>query len=66
MSDWSADHARKTWSIPHWSGGYFDVADGAMQVLPRGEGGPALPLPALVEAATTARASAWRPAASRS
>ena len=51
MSDWSADHARKTWSIPHWSGGYFDVADGAMQVLPRGEGGPALPLPALVEAA---------------
>ena len=51
MSDWSADHPRKTWSIPHWSGGYFDVADGAMQVLPRGEGGPALPLPALVEAA---------------
>lgn len=51
MSDWSADHARKTWSIPHWSGGYFDVAGGAMQVLPRGEGGPALALPALVEAA---------------
>ncbi|AKC86571.1 arginine decarboxylase [Pseudoxanthomonas suwonensis] len=51
MSDWSADHARKTWSIPHWSGGYFDVADGAMQVLPRGEGGPALALPALVDAA---------------
>src|SRR5690606_28953094 len=36
---------------PHWSGGYFDVADGAMQVLPRGAGGPALPLPGLVEAA---------------
>ncbi|ADV26011.1 arginine decarboxylase [Pseudoxanthomonas suwonensis 11-1] len=51
MSDWSADHARATWSIPHWSGGYFDVADGAMQVLPRGAGGPALPLPGLVEAA---------------
>ena len=51
MSDWSVDHARATWSIPHWSGGYFDVADGAMQVLPRGEGGPALPLPALVDAA---------------
>src|SRR5690606_40484973 len=51
MSDWSADRARATWSIPHWSGGYFDVADGAIQVRPRGEGGPALPLPELVEAA---------------
>src|SRR5690606_4497496 len=51
LSDWSAARARATWSIPHWSGGYFDVADGAMQVLPRGAGGPALPLPGLVEAA---------------
>lgn len=51
MSDWSADSARKTWSIPHWSGGYFDVADGCMQVLPRGGDGPALSLPVLVEAA---------------
>ncbi|KAF1687016.1 arginine decarboxylase [Pseudoxanthomonas broegbernensis] len=51
MSDWSADHARKTWSIPHWSDGYFDVADGRMQVLPRGAEGPSLALPALVEAA---------------
>src|SRR3990170_1070799 len=24
---WSADHARKTYSIPHWAEGYFDVDD---------------------------------------
>src|SRR5690606_15849925 len=49
MSDWSVDRARATWSIPYWSDGYFDVADGAMQVLPRGPGGPRLALPRLVE-----------------
>ena len=25
MSDWSLDQARKTYSIPHWAEGYFDV-----------------------------------------
>jgi arginine decarboxylase len=25
MSAWSLDHARKTYSIPHWSEGYFDI-----------------------------------------
>jgi arginine decarboxylase len=49
MSDWSPDLARKTWSIPHWSGGYFDVDGGAVQVRPRGGQGPALSLPALVD-----------------
>lgn len=49
MSDWSVDRARATWSIPYWSDGYFDVADGAMQVLPHGPGGPRLALPRLVE-----------------
>ena len=25
MAAWSIDHARKTYSIPHWSEGFFDV-----------------------------------------
>ena len=25
MTAWSLDHARKTYSIPHWAEGYFDV-----------------------------------------
>jgi arginine decarboxylase len=46
---WSADHARPLYSIPHWSEGYFDVdSQGRMCVLPRGAGGPSLPLPELV------------------
>src|SRR5690606_35070457 len=27
MTDWSLDHARRIWSIPHWSEGYYDVDD---------------------------------------
>ena len=31
MSAWSLDHARHTYSIPHWADGYFDVdAQGRM------------------------------------
>jgi len=49
---WTADDARRTWAIAHWSEGYFDVGPaGALLVRPRGAGGPALPLPELVEAA---------------
>ncbi|SFL15149.1 arginine decarboxylase [Lysobacter sp. cf310] len=52
MSDWSLDQARKTYSIPHWSEGYFDVdTAGRIAVRPHGERGPAIPLPEVVDAA---------------
>src|SRR5688572_1635626 len=52
MSVWSIDQARKTYSIPHWSSGYFDV-DGAGRVIvrPRGSDGPSIPLPEVVDRA---------------
>ncbi|HET6435373.1 MAG TPA: arginine decarboxylase [Xanthomonadaceae bacterium] len=52
MTAWSTDHARKTYSIPHWAGGYFDVdAGGRIVVRPRGAAGPAIALPEVVDAA---------------
>lgn len=49
---WNADAARHTWAVPYWSEGYFDVGDnGDLLVRPRGQGGPVLSLPAIVEAA---------------
>lgn len=55
MPAWSLDRARHTYSIPYWSDGYFDVdADGRMCALPRGAGGPVLPIPAILEQATAA------------
>ena len=43
---WSLDQARKTYSIPHWSEGYFDVdAAGRVVVSPKGAHGPVIPLP---------------------
>ncbi|MGS1077032.1 arginine decarboxylase [Pseudoxanthomonas beigongshangi] len=52
MSEWSADQARKTYSIPHWAEGYFDVdAAGRVVVSPKGDGGPVIPLPDVVDAA---------------
>ena len=33
MTAWSTDHARKTYSIPHWAGGYFDVDAGGRIVV---------------------------------
>jgi arginine decarboxylase len=52
MADWSTEHARRAYSIPHWSEGYFDV-DGAgrVTVRPRGEAGPAIALPEIVDQA---------------
>ncbi|ANB19446.1 biosynthetic arginine decarboxylase [Dokdonella koreensis] len=48
----SIEDARHTYSIPHWSEGYFDVgAGGTVLVRPRGEGGPALDLHEVVNAA---------------
>ncbi len=47
--EWNPERARRAWSIPNWSAGYFDVGtDGAMQVLPQGAGGPSLALPEVV------------------
>ena len=49
---WSLDQARKTYSIPHWAEGYFDVdAAGRIVVAPKGAQGPAIPLPDVVDAA---------------
>lgn len=51
MTAWSLDQARKTYSIPHWSEGYFDVdAKGRVSVRPRADG-PAIALPDVVSAA---------------
>src|SRR5690606_41510772 len=38
MAAWSPDQARKTYSIPHWSDGYYYAACGQVVVLPRGYG----------------------------
>ncbi len=57
MSDWSIDRARKTYSIPHWADGYFDVdATGHVTVRPVGADGPAISLPEVVDAARAAGA----------
>jgi arginine decarboxylase len=49
---WSIDQARKTYSIPHWADGYFDVdAAGRIIVRPQGEAGPVVALPDVVDAA---------------
>jgi arginine decarboxylase len=48
---WNADEARHTWAVPHWSEGYFDVAGADLVVRPRRAEGPALSLPAIVDAA---------------
>lgn len=45
MTDWSLDQARKTYSIPHWADGYFDVDQaGHMVVRPTGADGPVVSL----------------------
>ena len=45
MSTWNIDTARKTYSIPHWSEGYFDVDDeGRVVVSPLGADGPRIAL----------------------
>ncbi|WP_407353664.1 arginine decarboxylase [Luteimonas sp. R10] len=57
MTAWSPDRARKTYSIPHWAEGYFDVdAAGRVVVAPAGAEGPSLALPEVVDAALAAGA----------
>ena len=58
MTTWSLDQARKTYSIPHWAEGYFDVdAAGHVVVSPHGAAGPSISLPEVVD---TARANGAR------
>ena len=56
MSDWSLDQARKTYSIPHWADGYFDVNDAGHVVVKPTADGPAVSLPEVVDAARAAGA----------
>ncbi|MFA0922879.1 arginine decarboxylase [Xanthomonas fragariae] len=56
MSDWSLDQARKTYSIPHWADGYFDVNDAGHVVVTPTSDGPSVSLPEVVEAARAAGA----------
>jgi arginine decarboxylase len=50
MTAWSLDQARKTYSIPHWSEGYFDVGgDGRIVVRPKGKDGPSIALAEVVD-----------------
>jgi arginine decarboxylase len=52
MSDWSPDQARKAYSIPHWSEGYFDVnVAGQVTISPLGAAGATVALPEIVDAA---------------
>ena len=52
MTTWSLDQARKTYSIPHWAEGYFDVdAAGHVVVSPNGAAGPSISLPDVVDSA---------------
>src|SRR3546814_13297915 len=58
MTAWSPDQARKTYSIPHWAAGYFDVDGGGRVVVrPRGKGGPAIALPEGIDTALAQGAS---------
>jgi arginine decarboxylase len=52
MTDWDIDHARRTYSVPYWGEGYFDIdAGGRVLVQPHGPEGARLVLPELVEEA---------------
>ncbi len=51
-SRWTIDDARRTYAVPHWSDGYFDVNEaGHIVVRPRGATRPAWSLPSIVERA---------------
>ena len=55
---WTTDLARKTYSIPHWADGYFDVGDdGRVMVRPKGKAGPQIALAEAVDRALAAGAN---------
>ncbi|GMU42471.1 MAG: biosynthetic arginine decarboxylase [Xanthomonadales bacterium] len=51
-ADWTIADARRSYSVPHWSEGYFDV-DGAGRAVaqPLGAGGPSVAFPEVIAAA---------------
>jgi arginine decarboxylase len=52
VSDWSVQRARRTYSVPYWGEGYFDIdARGRAVALPRGAGGPVIVIDEVVDAA---------------
>ena len=53
--NWSPELARKTYSIPHWADGYFDVGqNGQIVVRPQGKDGPQVALADVVNRAVAA------------
>ncbi|PJK07504.1 arginine decarboxylase [Lysobacteraceae bacterium NML08-0793] len=53
--NWSQELARKTYSIPHWADGYFDVGEnGQVVVRPQGKEGPQVALADVVNRAVAA------------
>ncbi|PJK10903.1 arginine decarboxylase [Lysobacteraceae bacterium NML95-0200] len=53
--NWSPELARKTYSIPHWADGYFDVGqNGQIVVRPQGKEGPQVALADVVNRAVAA------------
>lgn len=49
MGDWTIARARHTYSVPHWSEGYFDIdASGDLVATPMGSSGPAIALSRVV------------------
>jgi len=52
MNDWTIDDARRTYSVPYWGEGYFDIdAQGRVLAQPHGPDGAKLALPELVDKA---------------
>ena len=52
MADWSIDRARRTYSVPHWSEGYFDIdAQGRAVARPQAGRGPGIVIDEVVAAA---------------
>ena len=53
MTDWSINDARRTYTLAHWSGGYFDVSDdGHLLVRPRSGGALTIDMYALAQQAS--------------
>lgn len=52
MSAWTIDRARRTYSVPHWSDGYFDIdSQGRAVAQPLGAAGPKVVLDEVIDAA---------------
>lgn len=50
MKGWTPKDSAELYCVGHWGRDYFEVGDGGeLRVLPSGQGGPAVALPALIE-----------------